>query len=56
MEMTNEEGTLEIISGQGASTIVKDEILANIDKIDDFKNFSVTTPDDFVAKSHWLCV
>lgn len=55
-EMTNENGTLEFITGPGIDKSILDKLKTDIARINDLKKFKFDSPEHYIAKSQLLCV
>ncbi|MEJ6615948.1 MAG: DUF3822 family protein [Crocinitomicaceae bacterium] len=55
-ELTNEQGSFELITGISASNETVASIKAGFKRISDLKAITINTPDNFIQKAHQLCV
>lgn len=55
-ELMNEQGSIELVSGIGATTELIHSIQTGFTKISDIKSFAINTPTNFIQKAHQLCV
>lgn len=55
-EMTNENGTLEFITGPGIDDSILDRLKTDIARINDLKKLKLDSPEHYIAKSQLLCV
>jgi hypothetical protein len=55
-EMTNEDGTLELITGPGIDRSIVTKLKTDIARINDLQKLKVNHPEHYIAKSQRLCV